>query len=473
MSVTRLALIAAAALALLVDCGRTPLDDDFPGATVNPGGTTGGGRLDGGAANAGASGVAGGFGATGGAGGGSGGTFVGGSGGGAAASGGGGVSGAGGFPPRGGATGIGGAGGIAGAGGATGALTLVIVPAGASVPIKQAVRFQAWLQGAGMNTDVTASTMWSIEPVTLGMFTVMPGPGTFFGAMPGAGTIRALASGRTATTSVRVLDATVTRVQVNPPVAVVGRDGTDRATAIATFSDGTTATITEQAVWRTADPTVATVSNVPGQKGQFLGINQGTTAIVASFGGVEGMAQVFVRGMGMRPMLTVMPGAAMAQVGGSVGVGFMATYNDMGMVRTVTDQTMWTSSNPMVAVVKGNTAFCLAAGITSISATYMGAMASATLSCTGAQQKVVAVMITPGDTPIPMGTMVQLYATATLADGTTMAVTGAAPWMSTNPAIVSVGPGGIATALTSGIATVTVTYGGVTGKATYTVTPRM
>jgi hypothetical protein len=151
----------------------------------------------------------------------------------------------------------------------------------------------------------------------------------------------------------------------------------------------------------------------------------------------------------------------------------MATYNNMGMMQTVTDQAMWTSSNQMVAVVKGNTAFCLAAGITSISATYMGTNANATLNCTGATQKVVAVMITPGDTPIPMGTMVQLYATATLADGTTMTVTGLSTWVSTNPAIVSVGPAGIATALTPGMATVTVTFGGVTGKATYTVTQRM
>jgi hypothetical protein len=72
-----------------------------------------------------------------------------------------------------------------------------------------------------------------------------------------------------------------------------------------------------------------------------------------------------------------------------------------------------------------------------------------------------------GATPLTrIGQTVQLSAIATVSGGTSQNVTATATWKSSDASVATVSSGGLVTALTSGIATITATYQGTTATAT-------
>ncbi len=67
----------------------------------------------------------------------------------------------------------------------------------------------------------------------------------------------------------------------------------------------------------------------------------------------------------------------------------------------------------------------------------------------------------------------QLTATARMSDGTSQAVTSQATWQSSNPAVATVSATGLVSGVGYGTSTITATYQGVSGTATFTVAINM
>lgn len=82
----------------------------------------------------------------------------------------------------------------------------------------------------------------------------------------------------------------VRSIQVTPTTASIETRRTSLFEAMATYSDGTTADLTNHVTWGSSSPSVATVA--PG--GQAMGISAGRVIIRATLGPVRGWASLTV-----------------------------------------------------------------------------------------------------------------------------------------------------------------------------------
>jgi uncharacterized protein YjdB len=93
------------------------------------------------------------------------------------------------------------------------------------------------------------------------------------------------------------------------------------------------------------------------------------------------------------------------------------------------------------------------------------------------EPQVMSVQVTPVSSTVPVGINHRFTATAVFTDSSTLDVTNAATWTSSDPTIVSVsnvmGSQGAATSLAPGSVTVTATYMGIGGSTMTTVSSAM
>jgi hypothetical protein len=109
-------------------------------------------------------------------------------------------------------------------------------------------------------------------------------------------------------------------------------------------------------------------------------------------------------------------------------------------------------------------------GVSDITASFGGQIATVTLTVTPAI--LTSIAVTPVAPSIPIDGIQQFTATATYDDGSTGDVTASASWTSATPAVATVAPTtGLATGVTSGVSDITADFGGQTATVTLTVNP--
>src|SRR5262249_50238637 len=146
----------------------------------------------------------------------------------------------------------------------------------------------------------------------------------------------------------------------------------------------------------------------------------------------------------------------------------------------------WASSDTSVGNFQGNGPqkslfHALAAGMTTVSATYGGVTGSTPVTVKAAP--LVSISVAPAAASIAVGASVQYSAVPSYADNTSATITGQCTWTSSDTSVVGVttgggmgppgppmGMGGLATGLAPGMTTIACTYNGITGSATLTVT---
>jgi len=376
--------------------------------------------------------------------------------------------------------------------------SIVISPTSATIQVGNRQGFTVTAVYQNGNTAVVAGT-WTSSNQDVATIAAGGGGGG------GGGGVRAIATGvaagtTTITVSYQGLSAsaqlTVTAATTlvglaitpaNPASILVGANQQFQANAV--YSDGSIASVTGAANWTTSDANVASVSNGPGgggPAGRATGIGAGSATITAAYNGFTASVTLTVR----NPTLTglvVTPAAATVNVNGTQQFTALATYDD-GTTSTVTNASAWTTSNGAIASVTSGgggpggggggrgLATGLAAGTVTVSATYNGLSASATLTISVATP--VELVVTPATASIQVGQIQVFVATLVYSDGTTSVVNGTATWSSSDASVAAVitgggpggGRGGSATALAVGTATITASYGGLTGSASLTVT---
>src|SRR5678815_5501206 len=169
--------------------------------------------------------------------------------------------------------------------------------------------------------------------------------------------------------------------------------------------------------------------------------------------------------------LTVTPGSVTVDVGDSATV--TAAYTIDGAMSQADDVT-WTSSNPSTATVSGSGASATITGVATGSATVTatgrdGLTATVAVAVTS-NATLVSIQVEPTDPSIADGTTVQLIATGTYSDGSTMNLTTMATWASDDNAVATVGTQGLVTGVDPGDAGISATVGSVSGFTTVTVT---
>jgi uncharacterized protein YjdB len=220
-------------------------------------------------------------------------------------------------------------------------------------------------------------------------------------------------------------------------------------TATAAMSDGSSQNVTTTAAWSTSNPTIAVVS-----RGLVTGLAVGTVTISANQGGKTAQVNVVVQNGGGPPPQTVqslsISGDTSLLVNETSQLTATANMSD-ATSQNVTVGATWTSSDPNIASVSSSgVVTAKTAGMTTISASYLGKTAQAQVSVEAPLPSplpptIVDLDVTGGVNlcPIAPGATVQLHAIATYSDGTKKDVTAQAAWSTSNPLVTNLSPDGL------------------------------
>ena len=345
-------------------------------------------------------------------------------------------------------------------------IAIAVTPANPNIAAGTTQQFRATMTYSDTSTgDVTALATWlsSNTPVA----TMNPStPGLASGLAPGASSISATFAGLVGGTQLTVTAALLTSIQVTPANASSPLGTTRQFTATGTYSDSSTQDLTATATWASTMPNVATIA----AGGLASTVSVGSTAISATVGSISGSVTFSVTAATLRSINVTPANQTIATL---TSQDFTATglYTD-NTTQNLTSQATWASSTPGVATLNGEIATGIAAGTTTISATFSGVTGSTPLHVTGAT--LTAIVVTPANPTAPVGFNVQLHATGHFSDMTTQDLTADVFWSSTDDLNASVsnagGSEGLATALQAGTSTMAASIAGVTGSTLFTIT---
>jgi len=253
------------------------------------------------------------------------------------------------------------------------------------------------------------------------------------------------------------------RVGMSNPSLPAGATG--QLTATGSYSDGSSQDLTTSATWSSSNPAVATVSST----GLATGKSNGSATITAASGSVTGAAPITVT----IALVSISVSPAVRTIAISTDQQFKATgtYSD-GSTQDVTGAVSWASAKSTIATVSNTVptkglAQAVAAGSSVITASSGSVSGTATLTVSSAA--LTSIAVTPANSTVPIGLIQQLTATGTFADGTTQDITNTVAWSSSPSNIASITVSGAATALKSGVATITATSGAISGNTQVTV----
>jgi len=151
-------------------------------------------------------------------------------------------------------------------------------------------------------------------------------------------------------------------------------------TAVGTFSDGSTQSLTAYATWAAGSSSVATITDLPGVPGQATGVSQGVADVTAVFAGmVNTPASALTVTNATITSIAVTPPNPVVTTGNQLTFKAVGTFSDGSQI-DLTSQVNW-SSNVTVATMS-TTGVCstAAAGTSVITATFGGVSGTANLT---------------------------------------------------------------------------------------------
>jgi hypothetical protein len=370
------------------------------------------------------------------------------------------------------AAGAGGAGGSAtgGAGGSapggTGGVTaLTLLPPAAMITVGTELQLAAFVRTGPVWTPVTLTALTVDDPGIL----MLRAMSKVAGLKVGQTQVHAEYNGARAVSTVNVVGQTLGTITVSPsPVTlVVGK--TQQLQAVAAYSSGQRLDVTQQGIWSSSAPMVASVATTPGDRGLVTAVSAGSAVITIDLAGARATAMVTVPVSRVIKALAIVPANPTGTSGGMpVILDLVATYSD-GTTNTVTNDATFTSDSRNVAQVNGNRVQCTGAGMVTIRASYMSQTATTLVVC--GETALLAVRMLPESTaaPVPVGTALRFSLTAYFSDGSQRDVSGQSDWMSDNPKVATVqntgGARGLVNAVGPGLATISATYRGMTARS--------
>jgi hypothetical protein len=165
--------------------------------------------------------------------------------------------------------------------------------------------------------------------------------------------------------------------------------------------------------------------------------------------------------------IAVTPSTATVQTLGSQQFVANCSYSD-GSSADCTTSVNWASSSTSVVTINGSgVATGVAQGTANIIANMGSVQAQASATVPAAVLQTIS--ITPASSTVAVGGTQQLKATGVYSDSSTVDMTNAVNWSSSNPAVVSTTTAGLACALAQGTANVTAASGTIHGQASLTV----
>jgi hypothetical protein len=351
-------------------------------------------------------------------------------------------------------------------------VSLAITPTTATVALGTTQQFTATgTYTDGSTQNLTQSGQWSSTAANVATISNTTNTAGLANALGTGTTTIGFTSGTiSATAALTVNPAALVSIAINPPTPTIALGTTQQFTATGTYTDGSTQDLTTVATWSSSTATVAIISNAVGSYGLATSSGQGTATISATSGSISASTTITVTQASL-VSIAVTPASISIALGYGEQFAATGTYTD-GSTQDITQSAMWTSSVPAVAAINSiGYATSVYPGNTTVSANSGSITGSASLVVNPAVA--VSLTVTPSTSSVYDGAQQQFTATLNYSNGTSMIVTSAVTWSSSNPAVSTVSSGGLAVALAGGSSTIEATWGAnlLTAAGTLTVSP--
>ncbi len=251
--------------------------------------------------------------------------------------------------------------------------SITLTPATSGVAIGSTLQLSA--VGAfsdGSNQTINLAVAWSVTPSN-GSFATVDQTGLVTGVAAGAATVTAKFGTITMNAVINVQG--LTSIAITPTPVTIAAGTQTQFVATATLADGTKQNVSSSVTWISTGLTVtgtlpvATISDAPGSAGWATGNNPGTANIAAVFDGAYASPQLTVTSATLTSLALVSITTGHTPLGTSVQYTATGTFSDSS-TQNLTDQAVWSSSAPTVAVVNSTgLATTTGLGATTVTAT--------------------------------------------------------------------------------------------------------
>lgn len=292
----------------------------------------------------------------------------------------------------------------------------------------------------GASSVVTDSAVWTTADDNTATVT----KGLITGYKSGTTTVTAVYGGKTVTITVNV--ETASRLNLTLGKLNLGVDQSKDVTVMASYEDGTTQDVTEDAVWSSDHEDIADADS-----GTITAYSTGSAVITASYGGKKATIKVTA---GTPGKLTLQAKTVKLEADETYQLIATGKYSD-GSDLVVTGEAEWSTSDGQVAEVEDGLITAVDTGTAVITAK-IGEVSAAVTVNVGLVDELAAsvtlITLSPADKE-------QITLTATGSDGVEADVTADADWSSAKPATATVKKG-LVTGVAKGKTTLTASYGG-------------
>ncbi len=360
-------------------------------------------------------------------------------------------------------------------------VSIAVSPTTASVAAGDTEQFTATGTYSNLTQEnITGSVAWSASgDATISNASGSKGLAT--GVSTGVVTIKAsdpsaLIDG---TAVLTITSAVLVSVSVSPTTASVAAGDIEQFTATATYSNLTTANVTNTVTWSASNGD-ATVSNASGSQGLATGVSTGVVTIMASDPSalLDGTAVLTIT-PAVLVAVTMAPAAASVAEGQTQQFTATGIYSNL-TTADLTDSVTWSASSGDATISNASGSQGLATGVSTgvvtITATDPSSLIDGTAVLTVGPAVLVAVAVSPPSGSVAAGDTEQFTATGIYSNLGTADLTDSVTWSSSNgDASISNAPGsqGLATGVSNGVASITATdpTSLVDGAAVLTVLP--
>jgi hypothetical protein len=312
--------------------------------------------------------------------------------------------------------------------------------------------------------DVTNVAKWSSSSTSVANITAS---GFESSSNVGTTTISALFGSASGSSLLTVNAANLSSISIRPSNGSIAQGTKQQFTATGTFNDGSTRDITHAVAWSSSDPTVLSIGS---SSGIGKGVAPGLINVTATLGTQSTTAPFNVSNAAIASV-SLAPASITLPIGAQKLFVATGTFSD-GSTQDISDTSAWSSDNAAVATV-GNTsanfglASSVGAGIANISATfsYAGTSATGSAPMTVTSATLTSIAITPFSALLAPASGVQLTATGTFSDGSTVRINPSVVWSTSDNTIASLNTTGFVTGQSGGVVTVTARQGSVSGTA--------
>lgn len=338
--------------------------------------------------------------------------------------------------------------------------SITVTPANPSIPVGVTQQFAAsGTYSDKASHDITTQVTWRSSKTAVA---TVNSRGLATSVAKGTTTMIAISGKISGSMTLTVTSAALSSIAVTPANLIIPVGSNYQFRATGRYSDGTSYDITPQVTWSSENPSVARVN----RSGLATAVTAGTATINAALGTVLGNQALTVTSL--LSSISVTPNNPIMPAGSYKLFTATGTYSD-GTRNEIRNQVTWSSTNTAVAKVShSGLVTAVAAGTATITAT-QGSLSGKTV-LTVTPLTLSSISVTHPNQSMPAGVTQQFRATGIYSEGTISDITAKVTWSSSNPSVATVNKSGLVTAVAAGTATITATFGGISGNTVLKVT---